>query len=418
MADFFLGLIINTVTSLIMDLTSGYPFWLIKDGLPFSYPKLQKDIHAEVVILGGGISGALVAYYLVKAGVDCVILDKRTIGLGSTSASTSLLQYEIDTALSVLLHKAGVENAVRAYRLCDEAIDKLEAIAKETGLRFYEYRGSLYYAANKKHVPFLKEEYEVRKRNGFKVSYLDAGSVKDQYDFNAPAAIFSDHAAQTDAYLFTHCLHQHNIKRGAQIFDRSAIVKIEEHKNAVKLSTTEGNIIVAKKIVYATGYEVVNFIKKPVVKLKSTYAVASEHFEKQVSFWKDNTLIWNTADPYLYMSATNDDRIIIGGRDEEFYDAGKRDKLIEQKSEQLVNDFKKLFPHISFVPEFKWAGTFGSTKDGLPYIGTYNGKPHSYFALGFGGNGIIFSQVAGEIIADLITGKKNKDVAIFSFSRT
>jgi glycine/D-amino acid oxidase-like deaminating enzyme len=286
------------------------------------------------------------------------------------------------------------------------------------GLPFYELKGSLYYAAYKKHISFLKEEYEARKRSGFKVSYLDAGAVKDQYGFNAPAAIFSDHGAQTDAYLFTHCLHQYNIKKGAQVFDRSAVVKITEHKNAVKFWTAEGNRIDAKKIVYATGYEVVQFIKKPVVKLKSTYAVASEHFEKPVSFWKGNAMMWNTADPYFYMSTTPDDRIIIGGRDENFSDATKRNELIDQKSIKLVNDFKKLFPHISFVPEFKWAGTFGSTKDGLPYIGTYKENSHSYFALGFGGNGIIFSQVAGEIIADIIKGKKNKDAAIFSFART
>ena len=83
----------------------------------------------------------------------------------------------------------------------------------------------------------------------------------------------------------------------------------------------------------------------------------------------------------------------------------------------LQKDFKKIFPSIPFKTEFSWAGTFGSTKDGLPYIGTYKKLPNSFFALGFGGNGITFSQVAGEIIASLITGKKNKDAGIFSFER-
>ena len=159
------------------------------------------------------------------------------------------------------------------------------------------------------------------------------------------------------------------------------------------------------------------FISKPIVKLTSTYAIASEAFNSSVNFGKSNALLWNTAKPYLYLRPTNDNRIIIGGRDEEFFSHIKRDKLIPRKSQQLQKDFKKIFPFISFKTEFSWAGIFGSTKDGLPYIGAYRNLRNSFFALGFGGNGITFSQVAGEIIASLIKGHKNKDADIFSFER-
>ena len=89
----------------------------------------------------------------------------------------------------------------------------------------------------------------------------------------------------------------------------------------------------------------------------------------------------------------------------------------ERKKNLLVKDFKKVFPNIEFKPEFTWTGTFGETEDGLPFIGTYNKLPNSYFALGFGGNGITFSLIAAEIITDLILGKENKDAQIFSFDR-
>ena len=133
-------------------------------------------------------------------------------------------------------------------------------------------------------------------------------------------------------------------------------------------------------------------------------------------FWTDNVLCWNTADPYLYLR-TNDRRIIIGGRDEEFYNPNQRDALLPKKTKQLIVDFKKLFPDVDFKYEFAWTGTFGATKDGLPYIGKYKPLPNSFFALGFGGNGITFSLIAAKIITDIILGKQNKDAAIFSFSR-
>ena len=85
--------------------------------------------------MGGGISGALVAYYLINAGIDCLLIDARTIGLGSTCASTSLLQYEIDTPLCELIQLVGTTNTVRAYGLCVESINILGKIAAKSDLK-------------------------------------------------------------------------------------------------------------------------------------------------------------------------------------------------------------------------------------------------------------------------------------------
>ena len=182
------------------------------------------------------------------------------------------------------------------------------------------------------------------------------------------------------------------------------------------LKTENGYTVKAKKLVYATGYEVVDFIDKDIVNLLSTYAVVSEQYNKR-PFWKDEVLIWNTADPYLYVRTTPDNRVLVGGRDEDFSDPVKRDKLIDKKTKQLTKDISKLFPNLDFKPEFSWTGTFGATKDGLPYIGPYKKLPNSYFALGFGGNGITFSVIAAQIIKDILEGKENKDIELFSFER-
>jgi glycine/D-amino acid oxidase-like deaminating enzyme len=398
-----------------MTLKAGYPFWLIKDGLPFTYPKLDHDIETEVAILGAGISGALVRYRLIQAGINCVTIDARTIGLGSTSASTSLLQYEIDVPLYKLTEMIGRENARRAYQLCGEAIEKLKNITKEVGIEYFETKKSLYYAAYKKDVAWLKNELEARKQAGFKVKWLEPEDVKKEFGFESHGAILSQLAAQTNAYMLANCLLQHKHKQH-KIFDRSPVADIKHHKNGVTLTTETGNTIKAKKLVYAVGYEVVDFIKDDIVDLLSTYAVVSEQYNEP-NFWKDDVLIWNTADPYLYVRTTPDNRVLVGGRDEDFSNPAKRDKLISLKTKQLANDVNKLFPHLSFKPEFSWTGTFGSTKDGLPYIGEHAKLPNGYFSLGFGGNGITFSVIAADIITDLITGKDNKDVELFRFGR-
>lgn len=400
-----------------MNLTTGYPYWLINSGLVATYPKLEHSIKTDVIIIGGGISGALAAYYISNAGLECKIVDARTIGLGSTCASTSLLQYELDKPLSILSDQIGFQSAARAYVMCSEAIDTLLSISEKIKFTLFEKQKSLYFAAFKKDRKLVETEFTYRKKAGFQVQILDEKEVRQRFGFPAPAAILSLQGATTDAYMLTHALLQSIIKKGNEVFDRTIISKIEYKRNGVKLFTEKGHSITAKKIVNASGYEITEFVDKKIVKLNSTFALASEHIQSPIPVWKDKTLLWNTADPYLYMRLTKDNRVIIGGRDEEFYNTSKRDKLIKRKSSLLKKDFSKLFPEIELIPEFSWAGTFGSTKDALPYIGTYNKTPHTYYALGFGGNGITFSVIAAEIIRDMITGKKNKDALLYTLER-
>ena len=400
-----------------MDLHTGLPFWLIKDGLLFNYPKLSTDQNPDVVIMGAGMSGALAAYHLTEAGIKSIIVDKRHIGLGSTCASTSLLQYEIDTPLCQLQHKVGLQNAVRSYRLCERSIKKIGQISQKIGFDDFQYRNSLYYAAFKKDITFLKKEFDIRKKHGFDVAYLEENSIKKKFGFSSPGAILSAAGAQTNAYQFTRHLLQYSMKKGLKVYDRTAINKIAHHRNGVSLATDDGCQIKTKKLIYANGYEAVQYIDKKIVDLQSTFACVSEQADRKTSLWKEDVLIWNTADPYLYMRTTDDKRMLIGGRDEKYYSPSKRDEQLSKKIKQLVKDFNKVFPGISFKPEFSWAGTFGATKDGLPYIGNYKKLPNSLFALGFGGNGITFSLIAAEILRDMILGKQNKDADIFSFER-
>jgi glycine/D-amino acid oxidase-like deaminating enzyme len=126
-------------------------------------------------------------------------------------------------------------------------------------------------------------------------------------------------------------------------------------------------------------------------------------------------MMWNTDDPYLYICAADGNRIAVGGRDESFTDLKTLQTHLNKKAALLENDFKKLFPSIPFKKEFSWSGVFGKTRDSLPYIGSYSKTPRTFYALGFGGNGITFSLVAAEIITDLLRGKKNKDIELFLF---
>ena len=119
--------------------------------------------------------------------------------------------------------------------------------------------------------------------------------------------------------MFTHNLLQYTIKKGLQVYDRTTISTISHSSRGVALVVESGYRIKARKLIYSTGYEVVKYIDKPIVKLQSTYPTISETLSLVRPYGKDDMLIWNTADPHLYMRTTPDNRIMVGGRDEDFY---------------------------------------------------------------------------------------------------
>jgi glycine/D-amino acid oxidase-like deaminating enzyme len=400
-----------------MDLRSGYPLSLIKYGIPFDYPKLYGDIHTDVAVIGGGISGALAALYLCREGFDTVVLDARTAGLGSTCASTSLLLYEIDTPLHELRLRSGQARADRAYELSKEAVDSLGSLARELSFDNFQWTNSLYCAATMKQLNPLQAEYEARLELGLAVDWLDSAALERKYGIACPGAIISQCAAKTDAYQFTHAIHQHNIGKGVRVFDRTSMVGYDAGKRGVRLMTDEGCMVRAKYLVFANGYEALEQLGGKLASLHSTFVVASEQVQPAALGGLQDVIMWNMADPYFYMRTTADNRVVIGGRDEPFYSPARRDRMIRRKTNQLDKDFRKLVPRVPFKQEFSWAGSFASTPDGLPYIGMHPAIRRSYFALGFGGNGISFAMLAAKLIADMICGRVNKDAGLFIFNR-
>ncbi|MGI9582331.1 NAD(P)/FAD-dependent oxidoreductase [Chryseobacterium sp. RRHN12] len=401
-----------------MDLKSNEPFWLLKNGLLASYPSLKSDESCDVLIVGGGITGSLIAHQMIEDGYDTILIDKREICNGSTSATTSMLQYEIDVPLYELIEQIGKKGAVLSYKACSDAIEIIEKLAKlirsDAG---FKRKKSLYYASKKKDVAWLKKEFEARKNAGFEVKWLSEDQILEQFGFeNTYGGILSKQGASIDAFQFAHELFQHNVKKGLKIFDKTEMVEVEEHKGFNLVTVDSGYQIKAKKIIYCIGYESKNLLQENFVTLKSTYAVVSE-IDKSKFKNISSTLVWNTDSPYLYMRTTDDGRLLMGGEDEDFYNAEQRDAILNEKEKKIIKTLKKIKPDYHFYPDFVWAGTFGETKDGLPYISEHQKFKNSYFVLGFGGNGITFSVTGMEMASLFMKNKKHPLSRYFKFGR-
>ena len=401
-----------------MKLTSSDPFWPIQAGLPADYPRLTGDVRCDVAVIGAGITGALVAWHLSREGFATVVVDRRDVGHGSTSASTSLLQYEIDEPLDRLALWHGWDKAVRAFERCREAIDSIERLSRRLGnTAGFERKNSLRLASGKSHVARLRREFDARHRAGFPDQWWSHGQLRERSSLKNPAAILSPIGAQLNPYRFTYALLEASRQMGARICDRSEVVRRSATSRSISLKVAGGSTVRARVLVDATGYEADLHLPRRMTEWKNTFALITEPLSTFEGWPSGECLIWETRDPYVYLRTTPDRRAIIGGYDEDYAPANIRDRLLPKKSVLLARRFNQMFPAMKMEVAYSWAGTFARTADGLPWIGRHPELKNTWVALGYGGNGITFSQIAAEMIRDDLIGRKNKDSEVFGFGR-
>ncbi len=401
-----------------MDLKSGYPYWAVKNGLMYAFPQLDSDCCCDVVVIGAGITGALIADELACHGHDVVVLDQRDICWGSTSASTALLQYEIDSHATEIATRYGEESALLAYQSCLTAIEQVGALAHQIGDVDFSACDSLYYASNRLDQQSLIDEFAWRKQHGFPVRWLSRAALKSQYQLRAPAAILSSVAARVDPYRLASKLLYRLHQKGSRVFDRTQVKSITANARSVQLITDKAMVVKAKYLVMASGYEAQCWLSQSVAKNRSSFAYITDPIAADQLGWLANTMLWESSRPYMYMRSTGDGRLLVGGEDENHDIPARRAVLVDRKAATLQLKVARLFPQLQAKPAFSWAGTFAETKDGLPLFGQHpQYGPRVLFALAYGGNGITYSMLGAGLLRAQIERRQHALTELFAFAR-
>lgn len=388
------------------ELHSGRLFWPITWEQYRSYPALAEGLQVQVAIIGGGMSGTMCAYVLEKSGISTAVFERDTIAGGSTSANTGLLQFSNDIMLCDLIDQIGRQSAVRFYAACVEAVQQLGRIAGELAFNpHYVPRRSLYYASSEQDLPKLRKEYETLRQNGFDVSFWDADTIAKHFPFRRPGAIITNGDAEVNPFRFVHGVADAAAARGARIYEHTDVASHERAADGTHyLTTSDGHVIKAEKVIYAIGYEPEELrgqLIKPVMN-RSFAAVTAVQEKHKLLHWHDQMFIWETARPYLYMRTTLDGRVIIGGLDERFEHPVEGERERGKRINKLHDKLTAHFPMLDAPFEYEWSATFGESVDNLPFVGEDPAQPGVYYCLGYGGNGTIYSMIACNVLHDLI----------------
>lgn len=396
-----------------MKLMTGKLFWNTGVSVP-CYPTLESDMICDVLVVGSGEAGAHIAYSLAKIGMSVTLIEKRGIACGSAVANTGLLQFLHDKSLTSLIHTFGEEKGVRAYNLCYEALRTMEKVVPTLDIDpHFTPRTSLYYASRNEDVSFLQEEYNTLRHYGFPVEYFTDSDIKKKYSFTKQAGLYTHGDAEVNPYLLAHSLLHKANQMGATIYEHTEAVHIKKRQGDLICYTKTGNQIVAKSIIMATGYEALFGKKEKNTIVETSYAVVTNEID-QFEGWHEQSLIWETARPYLYFR-TYQNRIIVGGLDEAMQIQTIGDTKLLHKRDILINIVKEMFPQYKNIQaEYYWAAAFGGSHDGLPILKEDKKIHNLFYALPYGGNGIVYGMVFAKLFEQLFTNKEREDFSLFN----
>lgn len=376
---------------------------------PKTYPELAEKISADVVVIGGGITGTTLAYLLAKEGKKkVVVLEKGSLlESGETARTTAFLTYKIDTDFRDLERIFGLRRAKMIYRSGIQAIDKIEEIIKKEEIKCDFVRVNQFiFAESKSKWKEIRREAEEEIKSGFKIEIKEKG--RDLPFENFGYVVVPDQA-KFHPLKYIEALREKAEKEGVSFFENTEALHINGEKNII-VKTPKGKVLAPWAVI-----STYNPFNKPTQLFgkKGMYTSYILEIEIPKGVFEEGLYLDNE-NPYHYFridpKSHKHDIMILGGEDhrveikmnpEKNYDALLEfaERILEGQPHRIVS---------------KWTGGILETWDGLPFIGAYSKKQRNRLvATGFSGNGMTYSMIAGKILTNKILGKSDPYYKVF-----
>lgn len=380
------------------------------------YPYLEDHLDIDVLIIGGGISGAIACYTFAERGIKVALVDKGRIGKMNTSLATALLEYQLDDFAEELSPIMTNDEIANCYKLNQKGLSLLHDFINKYGNSCdYAPRDTLIYSLDKKDREQIRNEYRFRKEYKFDCEYID--DRNNEYGCNIEQGLLSHSGgAECNPYLLTLQLLSVAESFGAQIYENTEVMKVTKSGKGVVADINYGLKIRSNKVIISTGY---NNDLLPNYKLcdrKLTYSIVTCPLSFIIP---NNALMHDVEVPYHYLRSTADNRIIIGGEDKPYFGDTIKSNVAEKKYVELYKYLIKLFPQINGEAkiDYKFCGAFADTANNMGVIGELEPDSSIWCLFGYGANGIIYNFYGSTLLLDLYDGKTNPNSYLFAPTR-
>ncbi len=385
--------------------------WMATADVPTEKP-LAESIDADTCIVGAGIAGLSVAYFLAKAGKKVVVLDDGPIASGQTRRTTAHLSNALDDRYYEIIRVRGEDAARLAADSHTAAIDAIEkAVADESiACDFARLDGYLFLGGDSTEHELDKELDAAHKAGLTRVEKLARPAING---FDPGVALRFPGQGQFHVLKYLSGLVRAIEKLGGAVYTGTHVEKIEPGPPA-KVHAKDGPVVSAASVVVATNTPINDMVaihtkQAPYI----TYAIAARVPRGSIT----PALYWDTADPYHYIRLEpmegGDDALIVGGEDHKTGQARDGD----ERYKRLEAWARERFPSMGAV-EYRWSGQVMESIDGLGFIGRNPGDAeHIYIATGDSGMGMTHGTIAGLLISDLILKRPNAWVDLYDPAR-
>ncbi len=357
------------------------------ESLP-DFPSLHEDIHTDVLVIGGGMAGILLAYFLQQSGVNYVLVDKGRICSGITGYTTAKITSQHGLIYHQLFKSGGVELAQKYWQANELASKTYRRLCHRIACD-YEVRDNYVYSLSNRKK--LEDECSALQRIGCHTDLCEDLPLP----IRTAGAVKMPQQAQFHPLKFVA-----SIAKNLHIYENTFVREM-----VGTTAITDHGKIMADQVVAMTHFPFINKHGGYFLKLYQhrSYVLALENGQQVDGMYVDEN--------HRGLSFRNSgDLLLLGG-------GGHRTGKKGGNWQELRDFAAQHYPQSE--ERCHWAAQDCMSLDGVPYIGRY-GKhtPNFYVASGFNKWGMTSSMVSAMILRDLILGRSNDAADIFDPSRS
>ncbi|MCX7708685.1 MAG: FAD-binding oxidoreductase, partial [Clostridia bacterium] len=369
------------------------------------YPALDQDIHVDIAIVGGGMTGISCAYMLIKEGLKIAIIEADRILQGTTGHTTAkitsqhgLIYYKIKNQIS--------EEYARQYADANEsAIRMVEKISKDLQIDCdFVHQPAYVFTQQDNYIQKISDETKTASSLGIPAAYVE----EIPFDIPIKAAVRYDNQAQFHPRKYLLALAKHITEKGCTIYEQSRAVDLEENDKYI-ITTKQGKKVTADKVILASHYP---FYNKSGMYYARIYSERSYALAVIVKGKYPGGMYITAEDPGRSLRSQvteNGELVLISG---EHHKTGQGEDTVKHY-EALMD-----FAHNTFAVEdipYRWSTQDCMTLDDVPYVGHFTSKtPNMYIATGYGKWGMTNSTVGSMLLKDLIVHGKSSWADVYN----
>lgn len=384
------------------------------------FPRFRGAASFPVVIIGGGLAGCFTAYAFAAAGVKVALIEADRLGYGGAGRGPGILQGEATPSYRDIEDRHGRKAARALFAASRRAVLDMASTARRLGVKHVETSDALRVLASysTEEKAFAKELALRREAGLDAVGLKTAAAVRDSGTSISAAMKLRDWGV-ANPYQLVVAFTAAAAKRGAVFFERSSARRIKPGRHKVAV-IVEGGTLTADTVIVCTGEPTdLHRSLKRHVRLDERYVVMTDRLtatvRKQIA--ASVRVITDNATPPHLLRWTDDGRVIIAGADQPRPPARTKDKVLVQRTGQLMYELSRMYPAISGVtPVAGWDMPLGTSADGVMYAGPHRNFPRQLFAWATR-HDPAQAFLASRILLRNYLGTPDRDDAFFAFTR-